>query len=797
MLSAAGLAPVGMAPKRGPTQAGVAPLPVTADGRDGPSSSAAAPTEYAALWTDACSVLDLLAVDLAGLGGACVRAQAGPVRTCWLQRLTDIFPVVRRMPASIGDAALLGGLDLAATLQAGRPVAARGLLVGAEGGVVVAAMAERIAPGLAGRLAAALDAGAGFGLVALDEGAGSDEACPAPLLDRLAFHIELGALSYRDAAASPVDRLRLTEAQVLLQRVEVPDEVVHALCGTALALGVGSARAPLLALRAARAAAALDGKVLVSLAHAGLAARLVLAPRATRLPDAEGAPEEVPPDAAQAGDAPPEDGQAANGQPPAAEAAQAQPSPAPDQREPGRAKDAGGDKAPTPPGSGVTQATELLLDAARAAIPAGLLARLQTRDYRSAGPAGRQGAAQKATQRGRPVGVRAAPPEHGARLNLIETLRAAAPWQALRRREASQADAGAASKATLGDTAPDVSQTRALADAGSGAAPPDTWSDGADPDVSHTRTLTDAGTGVAVPNRWSDGADVDVSHTRTLTDADSGSSLSNAQTSGTAPNLSKARALADAGSGSAVPDARSASAAPDASPGSTLPDAGSGRTAQGVGPRHTVPDESPGRVLLRRDDFRVTRMEARSRTTTIFVVDASGSSALNRLAEAKGAVELLLADCYRRRDQVAVVAFRGRSAQVLLPPTRSLVRAKRSLAGLPGGGGTPLAAGIDAAFLLAETARRSGAAPTLVLLTDGRANVTRAGTAGRDAAAAEAAQAARRVRASGIACLVLDISPRPAAEAGRLARDMGALYIPLPYANAAAVSAAVRAAARQ
>jgi magnesium chelatase subunit D len=205
---------------------------------------------------------------------------------------------------------------------------------------------------------------------------------------------------------------------------------------------------------------------------------------------------------------------------------------------------------------------------------------------------------------------------------------------------------------------------------------------------------------------------------------------------------------------------------------------------------------SPGRVRLRREDFRVTITESRGSTTTIFVVDASGSSALNRLAEAKGAVELLLADCYRRRDQVAVIAFRGKAAQILLPPTRSLVRAKRSLAALPGGGGTPLAAGIDAGLVMAQTVRRGGATPTIVLLTDGRANVTRAGTSGREAAANEAAQAGRMLRAAGIASLVLDTSPRPAAVAGRLAASMGALYVPLPYANAANVSAAVRAAGR-
>ena len=99
-----------------------------------------------------------------------------------------------------------------------------------------------------------------------------------------------------------------------------------------------------------------------------------------------------------------------------------------------------------------------------------------------------------------------------------------------------------------------------------------------------------------------------------------------------------------------------------------------------------------------RSDLRITRLQQRAATATLFVVDASGSSALHRLAEAKGAVELLLAECYVRRDQVGVIAFRGRGAEVLLPPTRSLVRAKRSLAALPGGGGTPLAAGLQAAL---------------------------------------------------------------------------------------------------
>ena len=99
-----------------------------------------------------------------------------------------------------------------------------------------------------------------------------------------------------------------------------------------------------------------------------------------------------------------------------------------------------------------------------------------------------------------------------------------------------------------------------------------------------------------------------------------------------------------------------------------------------------------GRVVIRRDDLRVRRYQTRAEVLTIFAVDASGSAAVARLAEAKGAVELLLAEAYVKRAYVALVAFRGTTAELLLPPTRSLVRAKRGLAGLPGGGGTPLAA---------------------------------------------------------------------------------------------------------
>jgi magnesium chelatase subunit D len=213
--------------------------------------------------------------------------------------------------------------------------------------------------------------------------------------------------------------------------------------------------------------------------------------------------------------------------------------------------------------------------------------------------------------------------------------------------------------------------------------------------------------------------------------------------------------------------------------------------------RHGEPvGRSAPRVLVERDDFHVVRFKQRAETTTIFVVDASGSAALHRLAEAKGAVELLLADCYVRRDQVALIAFRGEVAEMVLPPTRSLVRAKRCLAALPGGGGTPLAAGIDAAAALSDLVQRRGGTPTVVCLTDGRANVGRHGAKGREQALADALDSATALRIAGVRSMVIDTSPRPHTSAERLAEALQGVYLPLPHADAAKLSDAVQAVGR-
>ena len=199
-------------------------------------------------------------------------------------------------------------------------------------------------------------------------------------------------------------------------------------------------------------------------------------------------------------------------------------------------------------------------------------------------------------------------------------------------------------------------------------------------------------------------------------------------------------------------------------------------------------------LSIRAQDFRIKRYESKSDRVLIFAVDASGSAALARLAEAKGAVELLLAQAYARRDHVALVAFRGQEAEILLPPTRSLVQTKRRLAGLPGGGGTPLAAGLVAARDLAVLEQGRGMSPSVVLLTDGRANIAMDGGADRARARHDAETIARQIAARGVYALVVDTGARPHRDLEALARCMSATYLPLPRADSERLSASVTAA---
>jgi magnesium chelatase subunit D len=189
-------------------------------------------------------------------------------------------------------------------------------------------------------------------------------------------------------------------------------------------------------------------------------------------------------------------------------------------------------------------------------------------------------------------------------------------------------------------------------------------------------------------------------------------------------------------------------------------------------------------VLIRAEDFHIQRYQQRASSCVILALDASGSAALQRLAEAKGAVELLLQQSYARRDSVCIVAFRGAQAQLLLPATRSLVRAKRAMTGLPGGGGTPLALALKMAHEQAMQLQRQGVTPILVVLSDGRANVTLQGVGGRAQAQADAQRWAQQWQLSGHRALWIDTSMQPDAQAQQLAASLGAGYLPMPHVQA-------------
>ena len=215
-------------------------------------------------------------------------------------------------------------------------------------------------------------------------------------------------------------------------------------------------------------------------------------------------------------------------------------------------------------------------------------------------------------------------------------------------------------------------------------------------------------------------------------------------------------------------------------------------TLRAAAPKQRLRSKPPsGGVAIRSEDFHVRRYQQSSASCVLLALDASGSAALQRLAEAKGAVELLLQQSYARRDSVCIVSFKGAKAELLLPMTRSLVRAKRAMTGLPGGGGTPLASGLKLAYEQAMLLQRQGITPLLVILSDGRANVTLDGLGGRTQALADAQSWCDQWRASGHQSLWIDTSVQPDPQVQTLAYAMGGRYMPMPQAHAHRMAAAM------
>ena len=202
------------------------------------------------------------------------------------------------------------------------------------------------------------------------------------------------------------------------------------------------------------------------------------------------------------------------------------------------------------------------------------------------------------------------------------------------------------------------------------------------------------------------------------------------------------------------------------------------------------------RVAIRAEDLRIKRFRDKAGALFLFAVDASGSMALNRMRQAKGAVHALLEKAYVNRDRVALMSFRGQGAELLLPPTGSVELLRRAVDQIPTGGGTPLAATLVAALEVAQQARRRGLHNVvLVLLTDARANIgLKADRAGVED---ELRQLALLTAASGLRALVIDTqrSYQSQGSAQKHAAWLGGQYLYLPGASGATIAAAAQSAA--
>ena len=594
-----------------------------------------------------------------------LKGGASLLRDQWLSLLqqaraaADLASDIVRVPASIEHERLLGGLDLSATLSSGTPVYLEGLFNSNADQIICLVMAERWETGTTAIVTQLMDksqTGSAV-IVAQDESQAQDDLKIANAMhNRLGVLIPLHLMEHLPGIAWQLMKdpasvfeqtsdwaARVQYAKTHWPSVVTDDQLLQIICQSAEILGVDSTRALIYTARAAKVIAAMDYRVAVSAEDLQIAVRLGLVWRATKMPQAQEIAPESDTDAApesEIDDKPESKNLHVDEQPRSEQDTQVPPNLNQEQ---------------------LQAMQDTILEAALSALPLDVLSAMMAtaQATRSKSSAGSSGAKIRRAANGRKRGAYRSKPSTSSRLDVLQTLRAAAPWQAIRAAEYSVRAIG---KNTAGN---------------------------------------------ARQNE-----------------------LFELQT-------------------------------------------------------------TKRKLHIRKQDFRYPRIEQQARSTMIFVVDASGSSAMSRLAEAKGAIEILLGQCYVRRDQVCMVSFRGTAADLSLPVTRSLARAKRSLNGLPGGGGTPIALGLDMALSVAKQCQQRGETAFMILLTDGKANVTRAGTGGRSVAHGEALAAARAVGTVGIQALLLDTSTQANPLAQEIANSMKAKYIALPYAGAAKMAAAV------
>ena len=263
-------------------------------------------------WDLAQLALLLLQVDPHGLGGVWLKAGYSPARQTWLAQLQALGLPVMRMPHHIDQERMLGGIDLSNTLAQGRVVEQIGLLAQANEGIVVVPMSEKLSPQTLAMLLQAQDQGqvhalaigathaSRFGLVALDESQEDEPGAASKLKERLALWIDLEAVDIAKSQEKieALSAQELAEVRSLLLKIQATDPQMRALCEVAFALGIGSMRAPLLALRLACVHAAIHDREFLEEEDLRIAAQMVLSPRATRIPsnqEAESAPPPEPP----------------------------------------------------------------------------------------------------------------------------------------------------------------------------------------------------------------------------------------------------------------------------------------------------------------------------------------------------------------------------------------------------------------------------------------------------------------------------------------------------------------------